>query len=145
MPETLQLEIASRLTKLSPIPTQLEPRLRVPKPIRAVLFDIYGTLLISSSGDISYARLKSDSGSIGHKTNIKIRELLEDCNYKTSKRLSAHLVSRTLRQKITERHRQLHTEGIEHPEVDIRNIWGKTLESLWEDRLLLEPPPPLFY
>jgi len=142
MPGMRELEIKSKLTKLTPIPTHLKPRLKVPKPIRAVLFDIYGTLLISGSGDISHAGLNSGSSASHseHKDIVEIRELFEDCGYKTSRRLSAHLVDDALRKKITERHRELHAEGIEHPEVDIRDIWRKTLWRLWEDRLLLEPP-----
>ena len=38
---------------LTPIRTELEPRLRSLRGIRCVAFDVYGTLLISGSGDIS--------------------------------------------------------------------------------------------
>jgi len=145
MPAMQKFEIKSKLIKLSPIPTHLKPKLNVPKPIHAVLFDIYGTLLISGSGDISHAKLISGKGGISyaeHRAGVKIDELFKNCGYKPSKRLSARLVSGTLRQKIIERHGQLKAQGIEHPEVDIRDIWRKTLNTLWEGKMLLEPPSP---
>ena len=37
---------------LEPVPTGVSPVLRELPAIRAVMFDIYGTLLISASGDI---------------------------------------------------------------------------------------------
>lgn len=143
MVEMQEFEIKSKLTELTPIPTHLKPRLKAPKSIRAVLFDIYGTLLISGGGDIGHARLNPEGSSTSHtehKGIVEIREIFEDCGYKVSGRLNANLVDDRLRQEITGRHRQLHTEGIEHPEVDIRDIWKKTLKGLWEDKLLLKPP-----
>jgi len=148
MREAQRLEIISRLTRLDPIaPGSLKPRLKIPGPIRAVLFDIYGTLLISGSGDISHhAKLNSGGNDSGHARPgvVKIGELLENCGYKASKQLSFHLLGGTLRQKIAERREQMRAGGIEHPEVDIRDIWKKTLDTLWEGGLLLEPPSPLF-
>jgi len=143
MSEMQKLKIKSKLVKLTPIPTRLKPKLKVPGPIRAVLFDIYGTLLISNSGEISHAKLISGKGSIKHgEHRVKINELFKVCGYKPSKELSAHLVSSTLRQKIIERHKELQAQGIEHPEVDIRDIWRKALNNLWEGKMLVESPSP---
>jgi hypothetical protein len=52
------------LVKLSPIPTSLEAKLERDFPVKAVLFDIYGTLLISGTGDISLAQEKENSFSL---------------------------------------------------------------------------------
>ena len=141
-----KLEIKSKLTKLAPIPTHLKPKLEFPGPIRAVLFDIYGTLLISSSGDISHIKLISGEDNDSHSEHrpIKIKKLFKNCGYKPKERLSAHLVSSTLKEKIIERHRELRAQGIEHPEVNIRDIWRNALNTLWKSKLLLEPPSPFF-
>ena len=49
------------LEKLEPIPTEFCPNLRVDKPVKAIIFDIYGTLIISSSGDIDQASMTIDN------------------------------------------------------------------------------------
>ena len=41
---------------LVPVPTSLKPSGKLVQQIRCVLFDIYGTLFISGSGDIGIAR-----------------------------------------------------------------------------------------
>ena len=61
--------------------------------IRAVLFDIYGTLLISASGDIANADTEPSNTPF--------------------------------RQAVTDEHQRLRQNGIEFPEVDIREIWQK--------------------
>jgi putative hydrolase of the HAD superfamily len=48
--------LAARLSSLEPIPTGMTPVLPDPGKIEAVLFDVYGTLFISGSGDISLAQ-----------------------------------------------------------------------------------------
>ena len=40
------------LKELHPVPTELEPIGNLPSDIKCILFDIYGTLYVSSSGDI---------------------------------------------------------------------------------------------
>ncbi len=47
------------LHHLTPLPTSLEPGGALTEKIKCVLFDIYGTLFISGSGDISLADKKS--------------------------------------------------------------------------------------
>ncbi len=45
-------DILARLQPLAPIPTGIEARLRELPEVRAALFDIYGTLLISAAGEV---------------------------------------------------------------------------------------------
>ena len=53
------------LEALKPVPTTFCPNLKTdsPYPVKAVIFDIYGTLLISSSGDIDQASLSNKNMS----------------------------------------------------------------------------------
>ena len=50
-------------TPLEPRPTGASPRLPRLAGIRAVLFDIYGTLLISASGDIGLGGDRNETGA----------------------------------------------------------------------------------
>jgi len=45
--------MAPYITPLLPVPTSVKPEINLKFPVRAVIFDIYGTLFISASGDIS--------------------------------------------------------------------------------------------
>ena len=62
--------IEKYLRPLVPRPTSSTPQGELTEEIRCALFDIYGTLFISGSGDISLARQNSPELK-------KIRQLLE--------------------------------------------------------------------
>jgi len=53
----------AHLRPLLPLPTRLKPDGHLRRPVRAVLYDIYGTLLISSSGDIGVSRRQTVRGT----------------------------------------------------------------------------------
>jgi len=50
---------------LFPIPADLHKRGKTKGKIRAILFDVYGTLFISKAGDISMARKEAERNVIG--------------------------------------------------------------------------------
>ncbi len=50
-------KLLNSLDPLKPIPTGVKPNFQKDNNIKAVIFDIYGTLLISSSGDIDQAEI----------------------------------------------------------------------------------------
>ncbi len=115
-----QETIRSNCQPLDPIATGEDPQLANLEGIRAVLFDVYGTLFISASGDIG-----ADSGD--HR-----RQALAD----TCKQLgvesvesSDHAVSQFVN-AISESHRHAQSQDIEYPEVDIVEIWQQVLNSL---------------
>ena len=102
---------------LSPLPTSTSPGGRLAEPIQCVLFDIYGTLFISGSGDIGLAK----------KTALetkKIEQLLQKFNIRKTPR---DLVNK-LYKAIEDEHRQLQNEGIDYPEIEIDQIWKQILE-----------------
>lgn len=103
---------------LEPIPTSLEPKLPSLPDIRSVVFDVYGTLVISGSGDIGVSE--------GIQKETALRSILRDLAitppyHDTS--LSERLVD-----FIREEHTRAHQEGIDFPEVEIRELWAKLLE-----------------
>jgi putative hydrolase of the HAD superfamily len=94
--------------------------------IKAVLWDVYGTLLISASGDVGTAAKSSRAetflgalAAVGYKViaagdRAAVGQRGVDCLLATIER--AHTAARA--------------RGIEHPEVDIRHIWQETLATL---------------
>jgi len=102
---------------LSPLPTATSPGGRLAQPIQCVLFDIYGTLFISGSGDIGIAKKTVP------KTE-KIERLLQKFNIRKTPRD----IVNELHVAIEDKHRQLRNEGIEYPEIEIDQIWKQILE-----------------
>jgi len=110
---------------MAPYIMPLQPRLpsvqsetSLKSPVRAVIFDIYGTLFISASGDISMAQ----------------KDLLPAANlaalfekYKISR--SPSQIENLLFQAIKSDHEEKKAAGINFPEVTIDRIWMQVLES----------------
>lgn len=101
---------------LAPIATALIPRGELRRTIRCVLFDIYGTLFVSASGDISLA-------AQGSPNLAQIESLL--ANY------GVHAAPLDLLNEfqgaIKARHGELRRSGVEFPEVKIDRIWQRLL------------------
>jgi putative hydrolase of the HAD superfamily len=106
------------LRRLMPLPTSLKPKGILKEEIKCVLFDIYGTLFVSGSGDISLANNKSPEIE-------EIKGLLT----KYSIRKSPQTLLDELYRTIKERHRELRNRGVDFPEVDIEQIWMKILSN----------------
>lgn len=112
---------------MEPIPTGEQPRLDPLPNIQAVLFDIYGTLFISGSGDVgthaatdSTAALAEAMQAVGLSTSVEVAERGVDL---------LHLY-------ITESHSRSMDQGVERPEVDIRDIWQQVLKRLADEGLI---------
>jgi putative hydrolase of the HAD superfamily len=103
---------------LTPLPTSLEPAGALKKKIKCVLFDIYGTLFISGSGDISLAGKKSSE--------------IEEINQLLTK-YTIHKSPQTLLNEfyraIKTRHEELRNRGVDFPEINIDRIWMKVLQK----------------
>lgn len=109
---------------LEPIPTDVSPRLRTVDGIRVALFDIYGTMFISGSGDIGCA------GSIDHQEALSAA--LRAAGF-SLKREAAMQGSVLLKESIAAAHGKRKEEGIAYPEIDIRAIWNDVLHRLIVD------------
>ena len=101
-----------------PLPTSLTPKGGLKEEIKCVLFDIYGTLFVSGSGDISLADKKSPEIE-------KINRLLTKYSICKSPQTLLDEFYRT----IEARHRELRTRGVDSPEVKIDRIWMKVLST----------------
>lgn len=105
---------------LEPKATSLEPQLPKIDGIRAVLFDIYGTLIISGSGDIGAAD-----------PNIRGQAFAEALQaVGVEYRGDPEAGARILREQIDASHARSREEGIEFPEIDIVAVWQGTYQQL---------------
>jgi len=104
--------ISNYITPLNPIPTSLEKSGKIDGKIKCILFDIYGTLFISGSGDISIA--EKESHNIHH---------LEQLLLKYGIKRKPHAVLDDLFSAIKKKHNEMRGKGIDFPEVEIDSIW----------------------
>ena len=108
--------ISNYITPLNPIPTSLKKSGKIDGKIKCILFDIYGTLFISGSGDISIA--EKESHNIHH---------LEQLLLKYGIKKKTPTILDDLFGAIKEKHDEMHGKGIDFPEVEIDSIWAGIL------------------
>ena len=101
---------------LAPVPTGMAPDLSGMGRFSALVFDVYGTLLISAAGDIGHAGPAGFPGA-------ELAEMLT----RRGVRRSAGELARELKQAIQKTHLASKQDGIAFPEVDIVQIWGRIL------------------
>lgn len=108
--------IAQHVVPISPIPTGCVPGGTLLDVPRCILFDVYGTLLISASGDISM-------GNAGPENDPRISALF--------RRFRIHadpdVLMRRLTQAIKKAHEKQHRAGIDFPEVRIEDLWRQLI------------------
>lgn len=121
----------NKLEKLKPIATGLKPSLNKTGDIKAVIFDIYGTLLISASGDINAASPSTHNLKTAFEaTKIKIKSANgPDKEGKLKSILDSFF------ELINEQHKKSKDEGVLYPEIDILKTWtkviGKAVSKNW--------------
>lgn len=116
-----RLRIGSR--PLRPRATGWTTRLpRMAAPPRVVLFDVYGTLMQSASGDVG-VRDAADNGEAAG-------EALRQSGLRLTAPHAGSAAVEGLREAIRRAHRRKIRRGIAFPEVDIRRIWLSVLRAL---------------
>lgn len=117
-------DIIKRLSSpLTPRATGMEPRCAVLDDIQAVLFDIYGTLLISGSGDVG---VHSDSQP-GH----ALSEAMQAVGLPALPEPDAGVA---LLHDVIRAHQEQHRlDDIVYPEVDISMVWQDVLNRCCEE------------
>lgn len=119
---SLIARIRAMTTPLQPRPTGLVPRLAPLGGIRAVLFDVYGTLLVSGCGDIGLT-----AGQSG--TEI-LQQALIAAGLDLKGVAPERLVDTALNDAIHASHARAKAAGTRFPEVDILEIWSEVLQRL---------------
>lgn len=106
-----------RSSPMQPVPTDVEPRLGALAGVRAVLFDVYGTLVTSGSGDVGTAAA-SGRGTAFVETLASVDvEYLADGDEGVTRLIEA----------IRAQHAA--NEEAEFPEVDITRVWHLLLHA----------------
>ncbi len=118
--------------ELQPIPTDIKTHLSAKSNIKCVLFDIYGTLLISSSGDIDKLELSPSF----------ILESFSQCGIKiispNQNKVAGEIIEK-YKQTIAELKYSAINNNIESPEIDIRDVWEIIIQSLYYRNLIDKP------
>jgi len=107
--------------ELKPLKTEIIEKTPPLNGLKAVLFDIYGTLLISGAGDISHgSQIKSENTGAG-----KLNDLCRF--YKLN--LSAAALEERLKTEIKSAQKKITTrQNILVPEIQIEKVWGKIID-----------------
>ena len=104
--------VRERSRVMAPRPTGVAPRTARLDGIRAVLFDVYGTLLISASGDIDAVPESRADAFIAALGALDLASPVD--GQAGADRLLGH---------VRAEHGRLRARGIGCPEIDIREIW----------------------
>jgi len=118
--------------KLRPIPTNTKLNTAKMSNIKCVIFDIYGTLLISNSGDIDKLALSPSF----------ILESFAQCGIRIISSNPAEVaaeVTEEYKQTIDELKYEAGKKNIENPEIDIRDAWEIIIQSLYCRNLIDTP------
>lgn len=111
---------ANHLRPLKPLPTGMIARVDPSLRVSAIMFDTYGTLLMSSSGDIDHP--------CSPQQNHRLVELLRRYQIDSSVADLQHRLNATIKGC----HYRAKQEGIDFPEIDILCIWPQLLPQLEE-------------
>ncbi|MBI1372745.1 MAG: HAD family hydrolase [Phycisphaera sp.] len=117
---------------LEPRATETEAVLSSFEGIRAVVFDVYGTLLISASGDIGVNTAEDRGAALGEAVDAVGGEL----NGLDTDDRGVELLHRHIHRF----HERLRAEGVAYPEVDIRTVWRDVLTELAGEDLVADMP-----
>lgn len=105
-----------------PLPTDLAPQLNKLHGIKAVLFDIYGTLIISGSGDVGTASAIDTAEAISQAMVVS--------GFEGDPELAGKVSKDMLKQEILAWHKAARETGVDFPEVEITKVWKKIIDSL---------------
>ena len=112
---------------LEPQPTGVEPKLRELGRLRAVLFDVYGTLLISASGEVGTA------ADVGKAAAFAAALSEVGLTYNSEPGDGVACLLETIRAH----HEKGRSQGVQCPEVDIVEVWRDTLNRLRREGTIL--------
>lgn len=115
-------------TPLKPLETNVKERLYKTDTLKAVVFDIYGTLLVSASGDIT----ESDQNV------MNLQHALIESGYIIFDDIpegAFDFMLEDFRYTILEHHKKRKSDNIPYPEINIKEVWGDVLKrainKLW--------------
>lgn len=123
--------LRERSRPLEPLATDTEARLEKLEGVQAVLFDVYGTLFISGSGDVGTAAATDSAAALA--------EALEASGFHGDLERAGAAGKDVLKAEVLEWHATSRSAGVAFPEVDIVEIWKKVVHRLRRQGIL-DPP-----
>ena len=126
--KTLEEIIHHLCREMEPLPTDTAARLDKLPGVKAVLFDVYGTLFASGSGDVGTAAATD--------TAEALTRAMEAAHLKGDLEKAGELGKNLLKEEVLEWHAASQAAGIDCPEVDIVKIWKKVIGRLRKDGIL---------
>lgn len=120
---------------LEPLPTGTALCLKPLDGIDTVLFDIYGTLLISGSGDIGTAAATDSSEAL-------VQSLIVS-GYEGDHERAGELGPGLLRAEIEHWHEIARDAGTDYPEVEISRVWKKLIQRFQALEILKHDDDPM--
>ncbi len=109
--------------ELKPIKTGLLPDIKPFKEIKAIVFDIYGTLIISESGDLDKATI-----TVGNLTKALNQSGFFWTNKDSETKFGDKLIS-LFHATVIEHQQKLKQKGHTYPEVDIISVWEHCISA----------------
>lgn len=122
---------------MTPTPTVLKPYYQPDPSIKACVFDIYGTILISASGDIDESVISTENLKVAlEAADIKLVGTGEEV-----KSILAEMLD-SFKKDIIRFHQAESSEDKPYPEIDILKIWENIIvENENRNRLILDGLP----
>ncbi len=122
-----------RFEPLTPIATEVVPILPKLESVRAVLFDIYGTLFVSGSGDVGVLREAACETALAEAfVAVGLASAGDDAALNEAAQVGMESFFAT----IEAFHEQSRSQGVEYPEVDIIAVWLRVISGLQRQGLL---------
>ena len=123
--------IRTNCPSLAPLPTGVAPQLNDLDPVKAILFDVYGTLFVSGSGDVGTAAATN--------TAEALTQALAAAGFSGDLEQAGLIGKDMLRAEIMAWHKAGREAGVDFPEVDITKIWKTIVDALLNARTLTSP------
>ena len=113
---------------LEPLPTGIQPRLQRIDGIRAVVWDVYGTLFVSGSGDVGTAAATD--------TAEALTQALAVSGFEGELEQAGEIGKTMLKAEILAWHEAGREAGADFPEVEIVKVWKKIVDALRKTEVL---------
>lgn len=107
---------------------RMEPRHNRDLDVHCVLFDVYGTMFTSASGDVGTAQESSNAD--------KFAEALRRGGFLVRDPAIGETVRREYFAEIDRRHAADRSRGIDFPEIDVADLWRMLLSKLLEEQAI---------
>ena len=108
-------KLLDNLDPIRPIPTETQPNFRKDETIKAIILDIYGTMLISSSGDIDRTELSEKNLKTAlDAAGIKITDGVDDV---------LNQILQDFEYTVRICHEAARKNNVPYPEIDILSVW----------------------